>query len=68
MTIITETYQSVHGRKPSPSQRGMWFFIITRRPGETTTFQTTGTYIEASRAAKAEAKLIGGASKITVIS
>jgi len=67
MTITTSTYEGSHGRKPKLSQYGLWFFAITRRPGETTTFQTTATYRDAAKAAKAEAKLIGGASQITVM-
>ena len=66
MTIATETYQGTHGCKPSPSQRGLWFFLIERRSGECTQIQTTGTYAEASRYAKEEAKMIGGASRIIV--
>jgi len=67
MTITTSTYEGSHGRKPKLSQYGLWFFAITRRPGATTTFQTTATYRDAAKAAKAEAKLIGGASQITVM-
>ncbi len=70
MTITTSTYEGSHGRKPKLSEYGLWFFAITRRSGETTTFQTTATYrdaAKAAKAAKAEAKLIGGASQITVM-
>ncbi len=67
ITITTSTYEGSHGRKPSPNQRGLWFFAITRRPGETTIFQITATYRDACKAVKAEVKLIGGASKITVM-
>ena len=53
--------------QPRPSQDSVWSFLITRRPGEATPFQTSGTYREATRAVIAEAKTIGGASKITVM-
>ena len=64
---MTNIYEAAHGRKPRPSQDGVWSFLITRRPGEATPFQTSGTYREAARAVIAEAKTIGGASKITVM-
>ena len=67
MTIVTSIYEAAHGRKPRPSQDQVWSFLITRRPGEATPFQTSGTYREATRAAQAEARMIGGASKITVM-
>ena len=67
MTIVTSIYETAHGRKPRPSQDSVWSFLITRRPGEAITFQTSGTYREAARAVKAEAKIVGGASKITVM-
>ncbi len=67
MTIVTSIYEAAHGRKPRPSQDQVWSFLITRRPGEATTFQTSGTYREATRTVKAEAKTIGGASKIIVM-
>ena len=67
MTIVTNIYEAAHGRKPRPSQDQVWSFLITRRPGEATPFQTSGTYREAARAVIAEAKTIGGASKITVM-
>ena len=66
MTVSTSNYEELHGRKPKPSQHGHWTFMIERRPGEYTDFQTTGTYRDALRDAKAEAKQIGGASRITV--
>lgn len=40
--------------------------MIERRPGEYTDFQTTGTYRDALRDARSEAKQIGGASRIIV--
>jgi hypothetical protein len=65
MTIRTENYRSSHGTNPKPSQRGLWVFLI-ERGGACTEFRATATYREASRLAKAEAKLIGGASAIHV--
>ena len=49
MTIVTNIYEAAHGRKPRPSQDSVWSFLITRRPGEATPFQTSGTYREAAR-------------------
>ena len=66
MIIGTSIYEEAHGSKPKPIQDGIWVFAITRRPGETTPFQTTTTYREAVKAVKAEAKTIGGVSKVTV--
>lgn len=66
MQIKTENYEFSHGRKPKPSQHGLWMFLIGGRPGESTEFATTATYREACREVKAEAKLIGRASSITV--
>jgi hypothetical protein len=66
MTVSTSNYEETHGSKPKPSQHGLWIFTIERRPGEYTDFQTSGTYRDALRDAKAEAKQIGGASHIIV--
>lgn len=65
MTVNTQEYRDSHGRNPKPSQYGLWIFAIERR-GAFTTFSATGTYRDAVRAARAEAKLIGGASEIHV--
>jgi len=64
MRITTENYESTHGRKPRPSQSGLWVFLIERREGEFTEFRASGTYRDALRDAKAEARMIGGASLI----
>jgi hypothetical protein len=64
ITVTTSLYEGVHGHKPRPSVRAVWVFLIERRPGEFTEFQTTDTYRDALREAKAEAKLIGGARRI----
>ena len=66
MTVTTSNYEEMHGSKPKPSQHRLWTFTIERRPGEYTDFQTTATYRDALRDAKAEAKQIGGASRIIV--
>jgi hypothetical protein len=65
MTVNTSQYRAAHGRNPRPSQYGLWFFQIERR-GAYTIFQTTATYKDAIRKAKAEAKTIGGATEIHV--
>jgi len=41
-------------------------FLIERRQGEFTNHQATGTFSEAAKSARAEARLIGGASRIIV--
>ena len=64
MRITTENYESTHGSKPQPSQSGLWVFLIERREGEFTEFRASGTYQDALRDAKAEARMIGGASLI----
>jgi hypothetical protein len=66
MTISTQNYEDTYGRKPKG--HGAWSFLIGRRPGEYTMVSFTGTYSECLRMAKAEAKQIGGASSITVLS
>ena len=66
MIVTTSNYEETHGSKPKPSHHSLWTFMIERRPGEYTDFQTTGTYRDALRDAKAEAKQIGGASRIIV--
>lgn len=66
MTISTQNYEDTHGRKPRG--RGQWAFSIGRRPGESTMVTCNGSYSECCRQAKAEAKTIGGASSITVLS
>jgi hypothetical protein len=66
MTVTTSNYEETHGSKPKPCQHRLWTFTIERRPGEYTDFQTTATYRDALRDAKAEAKQIGGASRIIV--
>lgn len=65
MTINTDNYRSTHGRNPKPSQYGTWSFAIGRA-GAYTPFMTTTTYREAIREARAEARMIGGASEIIV--
>lgn len=66
MTVNTENYQATHGRKPSASrQPGLWVFII-RRGGSYTQVQKSGTYRDALRQARAEARTIGGAEEIIV--
>lgn len=64
MTINSQNYQDANGRKPKGY--GAWSFLIGRRPGEYTEVSFAGTYSEACRQAKAEAKTIGGASSITL--
>jgi hypothetical protein len=65
MTVNTSQYREAHGRNPRPSQHGLWMFQIERR-GAYTLFQTTAAYRDAIREAKAEAKMIGGATEIIV--
>jgi hypothetical protein len=65
MTVNTQLYRDSNGHNPKPSQRGMWVFGIERN-GSVTTITATDTYCEALRRAKAEAKMIGGASAIHV--
>lgn len=66
MRIETTDYEATYGRRPRGM--GLWAFGIQRRPGEWTEVYHTGTYTEAARHAKAEAKTIGGAYRIVVIS
>jgi uncharacterized protein YbjQ (UPF0145 family) len=66
MTVSTQNYSATYGHSPRPSQLGAWSFLIGGREGEYTEFQFTGTYREALRRVKAEAKTIGRASSITV--
>jgi hypothetical protein len=65
MTVNTSQFRAAHGHNPRPSQYGLWMFQIERR-GAYTLFQTTATYKDAIREAKAEAKMIGGANEIIV--
>jgi hypothetical protein len=65
MTVNTSQYRDTHGHNPRPSQHGLWVFQIERR-GAYTLFQTTATYRDAIREARAEAKMIGGATEIHV--
>jgi hypothetical protein len=62
MTVDTSLFRTEHGN--GPKGYGLWMFLIERRPGEFTTFQTTAKYPDAVKAAKAESRLIGGASRI----
>lgn len=62
MTVSTSLYESSHGHKPRG--RGLWAFLIERRPGEYTEFWSNGSYTEAIRACKVEARQIGGVSRI----
>ena len=62
--VTTECYEAHTGHKPRPSQTGIWDFMIQRREGEFTEFRANGSYRAALREAKAEAKLIGGATLI----
>lgn len=66
MMVDTHNYRMSHGRGPMPSQRGLWMFTVVRRDGASTTISASGTYTEALRAAKAEARTIGGAETIHV--
>jgi hypothetical protein len=65
MTINTENYEATHGRKPKPSQYGAWIFSLCRDHASTS-FTATGTYRDALRDAKAEAKQISGINLIVV--
>ena len=61
MTITTESYENIHGHKPSRSQQGDWCFVIVADNEVEFTFWHRGTYRDALRAVKIEAvaKLIG---------
>lgn len=52
--ISTDRYVRSHGKKPSPKTRGLWFFTSERmgEPSEDETFQKSGTFIDAAKAAK----------------
>jgi hypothetical protein len=65
MKIDTENYRDEHGK--SPKGHGAWAFLIGRRPGEFTQVTHSGTYAEACRFARSEAKMIGGSSSITLL-
>jgi|tagenome__1003787_1003787.scaffolds.fasta_scaffold19414760_3 hypothetical protein len=64
MRIGTSNYEWTHGRKPRG--HGLWTFLVQRREGEWTELRASGSYVEACRAVKAEAKGIGGISKMVV--
>jgi hypothetical protein len=64
MRIETEQYEWSHGRKPRG--HGLWTFNVQRREGEWTELRASGSYAEACRVARAEAKGIGGASRMVV--
>jgi hypothetical protein len=66
MKVNTDNYREEHGQNPRPSQTGLWVFSIGGRPGEYTEFKYRGSYRTAVHEAKAEAKLIGRASSITL--
>jgi hypothetical protein len=64
MKVDTSVFRNESGH--NPRGYGLWFFTIERRPGEFTSFQITAKYADAVKAAKAEARQIGGASGITL--
>lgn len=67
MAINTELYEASHGTKPSRNKEdGLWIFSIGDGRGAWTRFEHTGTWAEASKAARAEAKMIGRAREIVV--
>ena len=66
MTICTREFENSHGRKPKPSQRGLWMFSIGDGRGAWTSFQANASYREALADAKAEARSIGRAAEIVV--
>lgn len=64
MKVNTEHYRDSNGHNPKPSQSGLWMFMVVRSDGAGTMISKQGSYREALRAAKAEARTIGGAETI----
>jgi len=66
MHIKTENYEWTHGRKPRGD--GHWAFEIKLFMGDVLQFRVPGTYSEACKKVKAEARAIDDVSSITVLS
>lgn len=64
LTVDTEEYVLSHGR--SPRGIGLWMFMAHRN-GAWTTIQAHGKYADALKAAKAEARTIGGCDTLIVM-
>lgn len=64
LKVSSEIFRAVHGHRPRGY--GDWTFAIERNQGDYTCFRRIGQYADVLKAAKAEAKLIGGATRIII--
>lgn len=68
MTIDTSHYIRSHGHKPRGGQNslGLWMFTAVRNDA-CTTIEAHGTYADALKDAKSEARTIGGVETLIVL-
>jgi hypothetical protein len=66
--IGTARFQSVHGKKPQPTQYGFWFYELVFSDGSTVQTSFYGTFVETRKLAMRRARISDRlAVRITVL-